>query len=337
MPPRESGPWPASLRSAIGPRFVGMNSGFYRHSRQQALQQWLSLVELDANRDALDHFGEIAGGIVGRQQRELRSTGRCYSLDAAMQLLVREGVDCDVDGLTWLNSRELRLLVGDHVHTWQRHDIDQIASDVDVVTCLNLPFTNDAIERCHDPGVTEPRPAWPWPPAGPPRAASWFRTTPRVGGAVPRSRPGSREHPPVRGRSLQWPVQAFAGCRLQSGSVTVPLLLLTGFDFLSERGNLLRLRLSNGRVLQLDLVGEIIQSRLRAGDAGLCLRDLRFVIGGIDLNQEIAGLDALKIVRRDDENLTSDPAAQPRRLGLDISVVRRLNYAPAAPAHPAQA
>src|SRR6266478_8732066 len=159
MPPRESGPWPASLLSAIRACLVGMNSGFYRHSRQQALQQRLSLVELDANRDALDHLGEIAGGIVGRQQRELRSAGGRYSLDAAMQLLVREGVDCDVNGLTWLNPRELCLLVvGDHVHTWQRHDIDEIASDVDVVTWLNLPFAYDAIERRDDLGVAKPEP-----------------------------------------------------------------------------------------------------------------------------------------------------------------------------------
>src|SRR6266436_9444737 len=142
MPPRESGPWTASLLSAIRACLVGMNSGFHRHPRQQARQQRLALVELNPDRDALDHLGEIAGGIVGRQQRELRSTGRRYSLDAAMQLLVREGVDCDVDGLTWPNSRELRLLVvRDHVHAWQRHDIDQIAPDVDVVTWLNLPFT----------------------------------------------------------------------------------------------------------------------------------------------------------------------------------------------------
>src|SRR5882762_6232707 len=60
------------------------------------------------------------------------------------------------------------------------------------------------------------------------------------------------------------------------------------------------------------------------------------VIGGIDLNQEITGLDALKIVRRDDENLAGDPAAQPRRLGLDISVVRRLNHGAADPGIPAQ-
>src|ERR1700682_6258596 len=163
MPPRESGPWPswpASLLSAaIRPRFVGANSCDHRHSRQQPLQQRLALVELDPDRDALDHLGEIAGGVVGRQQRELRSTGWRNSLDAAMQLLVREGVDCDVDGLTWLNSRELRLLVvGVHVHTWQRHDIDEIASDVDVVTRLNLPFANDAIERCEELGVTKPEP-----------------------------------------------------------------------------------------------------------------------------------------------------------------------------------
>src|SRR6266478_1340496 len=151
MPPRESGPWTASLLSAIRACLVGVNSGFHRHSRQQPLQQRLALVELDPDRDALDHLGEIAGGIVGRQQRELRSAGRRYALDAAMQLLVCEGVDRDVDGLTWLNSRELRLLiVGDHVHTWQRHDIDEIAPDVDVVPWLNLPCINDAIERCDD-------------------------------------------------------------------------------------------------------------------------------------------------------------------------------------------
>src|SRR6266481_6965112 len=116
MPPRESGPWPASLLSAIRACLVGMNSGFYRHSRQQALQQWLSLVELDANRDALDHLGEIAGGIVGRQQRELRSTGRRYSLDAAVQFLAWETVDGHLDRLARLHPRLFGLLVvGHHV------------------------------------------------------------------------------------------------------------------------------------------------------------------------------------------------------------------------------
>src|SRR5450631_998019 len=103
MPPRDSGPcpaWPASLLSAaIRPRFVGANSCDHRHSRQQALQQGLALVELDPDRDALDHLGEIAGGVVGRQQCELRSAGRSNSLDAAMQFLAWETVDGHLDRL----------------------------------------------------------------------------------------------------------------------------------------------------------------------------------------------------------------------------------------------
>src|SRR5882757_5153395 len=64
MPPRESGPWPASLFSAIRPRLIGVNPGYDRHSRQQALHQRLILVEFDPERHALHHLGEIAGGIV---------------------------------------------------------------------------------------------------------------------------------------------------------------------------------------------------------------------------------------------------------------------------------
>src|SRR5258706_11473784 len=75
MPPRESGPWPASLLSAIRPRFIGMDFSDDRHPRQQTLQQRLALAELNPNRNALNHLGEIAGRIIGRQQRELRAAG----------------------------------------------------------------------------------------------------------------------------------------------------------------------------------------------------------------------------------------------------------------------
>ncbi len=116
----------------------------------------------------------------------------------------------------------------------------------------------------------------------------------------------------------------------------MPLLFLTGFDLLGERGHLLRLGLRNRGVLQLDLVGEIVERGLRADDAGLRLRDLGLVVGGIDLNQEIAGLDALKVVRGDGENFTGDPAAQPGQLGPDIRVVRALDRFAADPGIPAQ-
>src|SRR4029077_2742391 len=50
MPPRETGPRPPSF-SAIRPHSVRMDVGNNGHPRQQALEQFLVLVELNANRD----------------------------------------------------------------------------------------------------------------------------------------------------------------------------------------------------------------------------------------------------------------------------------------------
>jgi len=116
----------------------------------------------------------------------------------------------------------------------------------------------------------------------------------------------------------------------------LPFLLLTGFDLLSLRGRLLCLALRDGGVLQLDLVGEIVEDRLGGGDAGFSLSHLGFVISRIDLNQEIAGLDALEILHRDGQDLASDPAAQPGQLGFDVSVVGSLDHGVADPFIPAQ-
>src|ERR1700676_5253665 len=119
MPPRDSGPWSAwaaLLLSAIRHRFIGVNARHHRHPRQQALQQRLALVERDPHRDALHHLGEIAGGIVGRQQRELRAAGGRDPLDPAVQLLARETIDGDIDRLARSDPRQLGLLVvGDDI------------------------------------------------------------------------------------------------------------------------------------------------------------------------------------------------------------------------------
>src|ERR1700737_3776983 len=154
MPPRESG-W-ASLLSAIRPRFVGVNLGDDRHPRQQALQQRLALVEPYPNRDTLNHLGEIAGRVVGRQQRELRSTGGRDPLDAAVQSLAWETIDGHMDRLARLYPCQLGLfVVGDHIDVRQRHDIDEVAPDIDVVAWLHLALANDAVERRDDLGVTK--------------------------------------------------------------------------------------------------------------------------------------------------------------------------------------
>src|SRR5215470_12002633 len=50
------------------------------------------------DRHALHDLGEIAGGVVGRQQRELRAAGGRDPLHAAVQCRVRKTVHRDFDG-----------------------------------------------------------------------------------------------------------------------------------------------------------------------------------------------------------------------------------------------
>ena len=53
------------------------------------------VVEGDLHRHALDDLGEVAGRVVGRQQRELEAAGRRQAVDMAVQHLAGEGVDLD--------------------------------------------------------------------------------------------------------------------------------------------------------------------------------------------------------------------------------------------------
>src|ERR1700754_3081922 len=164
-PPVETGPLPMRLLSAIGAvralgpnGLIDANSGHHRHARQQPLEQRLALVERNPHRDALHYLGKVAGGIVGRKQRELRSTRRRNALDLAAQRLVRKGIDGDLDRLTGFYPRQLRLLVvGDHIHIRKRHDVNQVAPDIDIVSRLHLVFADHAVERRYDFGIAEPQ------------------------------------------------------------------------------------------------------------------------------------------------------------------------------------
>ena len=62
-------------------------------------------------------------------------------------------------------------------------------------------------------------------------------------------------------------------------------LFLPRLDFQRRGGDLLGFGLRDGGVLQLDLIGQVVERGLRGGDAGLRLVDLSLVVGGIDFNQ----------------------------------------------------
>jgi hypothetical protein len=69
---------------------------------------------------------------------------------------------------------------------------------------------------------------------------------------------------------------------------------------------------------------------------GFRLIDLSLIVSRIDLHQEIAGLDALIIIRGDFQDLSRYTAAEPRQVGTDISVIGGLDSGIAGPFVPAR-
>jgi hypothetical protein len=51
------------------------------------------IVECDLDRNTLHHLDEIAGRILGRQQRELRTGASLEAVDAPLKAQTREGVN----------------------------------------------------------------------------------------------------------------------------------------------------------------------------------------------------------------------------------------------------
>ncbi|MGY3486078.1 hypothetical protein ACVW1C_003961 [Bradyrhizobium sp. USDA 4011] len=86
--------------------------------------------------------------------------------------------------------------------------------------------------------------------------------------------------------------------------------------------------------MQLDLVVEVIERGLRTDHTRFGLRDLRLVIGRIDLHQEIAGLDALEIGDGDRQHFAGHAAAELGQLGAHIGIIGGLDRGTADPGIP---
>ena len=63
---------------------AGVDGRLDRHAGAQQPASARAVVEHDLHRDALHDLGEVAGGVVGRQQRELEAAGRRQAVDMAL-------------------------------------------------------------------------------------------------------------------------------------------------------------------------------------------------------------------------------------------------------------
>src|SRR4051794_12908707 len=93
-----------------------LDRGRHRHSRKQAARQWIGPIDRDLDRYALHYLGEVAGGVVGRQQSEFLTAGRRYAVDSPAHRLAVESVHVDLDWLARFDIGKLGLLVvGDDI------------------------------------------------------------------------------------------------------------------------------------------------------------------------------------------------------------------------------
>src|SRR5690349_12228715 len=114
MPPMEPAPWsalPERSRSRSFGAGIGAERGDDRHARAQLPLQRMTRVERYLDRDTLHDLGEIAGGVVGRQQRELRAASRGNAVDAPCDHDPWKGVDRDFRALADFDMGQLGFLV----------------------------------------------------------------------------------------------------------------------------------------------------------------------------------------------------------------------------------
>src|SRR5690554_6223207 len=112
-----------ALRMAIQSRRVGggiwpgakgsvtqVNPDLDRHARPDDLTQRVIAVDHYLDRNALYHLGEVAGGIVRRQQAELGTGGREQAVDVALYRLIVEGVEDQGGALALVHALDLGFL-----------------------------------------------------------------------------------------------------------------------------------------------------------------------------------------------------------------------------------
>ena len=132
---------------------LGVDADDDRHAGPQHLLGADLRRHADAHRNALHDLGEVAGRVVGRQQREHRARGRRHAFDRAGDGVAVERVDRDRHGLAGMQVGELRLLeVGVDVDVVERHEAGEALARLHIVAALHGAVADDAFERRADGG-----------------------------------------------------------------------------------------------------------------------------------------------------------------------------------------
>src|ERR1700716_806031 len=132
----------------IGSAGAGIDGGIDRHPGAQQVLLRDILRHPDPNRTPLHDLGEIAGGVVRRQQPEHRAGRRRDAVDEACELAMAIGVDRDRHRLARTDALELRLLeVGIDEDVIERHHIAEPLPHHDEIAGVDQTVGEGAVDR----------------------------------------------------------------------------------------------------------------------------------------------------------------------------------------------
>ena len=135
---------------------VGIDGGIDRHAGAQQVLPRDVLRHANADRQPLHDLGEVAGGVVRRQQREHRAGRGRDAVDDAGELAMAVGIDRDRHRLARTDPLELRLLeIGVDEDVVERHHIAEPLPDHDVVAGVDQAVGEGAVDRRAHRGEVE--------------------------------------------------------------------------------------------------------------------------------------------------------------------------------------
>ena len=291
------------------------------------------VVQFDPDRHALDDFREIAGGVLRRQQSELRAAAGRQADDSAVQMDIGEGVHRDIDLLAAEHPLDLRLLeVRDDVDAAaERDDRHQPRAGLNILPDPHRQIADPAVDRRMNIGAAEIEP----------------RRLQRGAGAA-QCRLGlvalGVQHIELSGRRLDGALvvlqcglfgeQVGLGLlRALHGRVTALGKLLKPGIFLPCKRQIglgrryIGARLRDDRFLQRDLGVDVADIGLGRVDVGLGFRDRSGVVARIDPHQHLAGLDMLVVGDEQLVHITGDLRRDHGHVGRRIGIVGRFEPA----------